>query len=65
MIGKNPETTRRRVKVNPLVEESIRRAAAMLASGKTMEQAAKAVARKPETLHGWQKTHPDLWKAVE
>ena len=53
-----------RQKVNPLVEEAIHRVNALLAAGRTMDQAAAAVGRGREALKTWQRKHPDLWSAA-
>lgn len=65
VVVEAPPEPKQRRKVNPLVEEAIRRVGAMLAAGKTMEQAAKAVGRSRETLKTWQKTHASIWQAAQ
>lgn len=65
VVVEAPPEPKQRRKINPLVEEAIRRVGAMLAAGKTMEQAAKAVGRSRETLKTWQKHHASLWRAAQ
>jgi integrase len=51
-----------RLKINPLTEERIRKATALLAAGEDREEVARQCGVTVEGMKEWQKLHPKFWK---